>query len=379
MSAAAVTVWRIALDAARPPDTAALSDDERARADRFATDALRNRWLHGHVAMRRILAREAGVAPAAIGYGTGAHGKPFVVAPEGTGIEYSYSDAEDVALLAVSRAGPLGVDVERLRPDLQGDAIAASRFAADERDALQRTPPERRMAHFLRLWARKEAALKAIGVGLPFGLAKVEVPVDAARTGPVEIAVAGSTTRWWIEDLDVPPPYSAALVRPAGTSLRVTSFSTVELVRFDAGHRGAFYALNRAWLDDHGLHEPADEEELADPEGTILGRGGEIVVALDEGRVVGTVALRPLEPGAVELVKLTVARDARGRGIGRRLVEWVLARAVERGDARVLLTTASRLDAAIGLYGSLGFRRIPMPAWNPYDTADVAMEWTRPG
>jgi phosphopantetheinyl transferase/N-acetylglutamate synthase-like GNAT family acetyltransferase len=357
---------------------AELSEEERARAARFATDAIRNRWLHGHVAMRRILAREAGVPPSAIGYGTGEHGKPFVASPAGTGIEFSYSDAEDLALLAVSRRGPLGVDVERLDPGVESDAIAESRFAARERDALRQTPSGERPARFVRLWARKEAALKAIGIGLPFGLAKVEVPVDSALACAVEISIEGSSSRWWVEDIDVPSPFAAAIVRPAGTTLRVSSHAVVRLVPFTASHREAYYALNRAWLDDNDLYEHADEAELRDPEGTILARAGEIIVAIDEGRVVGTVALRHLEPGAFELVKLSVARDARGRGIGRSLVEWVLTRAVERGASRVLLTTSSTLEPAVGLYSALGFRRIPLPPWNLYDTADVAMEWTRP-
>lgn len=378
MSAGAVTVWRIALGAAGPPDAAAvaeLSEAERSRAARFATDALRDRWLHGHCAMRSILARELRVDPRAVAYGRGPHGKPFVAEPTGGGVEFSYSDAGDLALLAVSRAGPVGVDVESIQRHVEVDAIAESRFAPPERDALRALTGPERSGRFSRIWARKEAALKATGEGLSSGLAKVEVPIAAALSAATPFAIPGSTSRWTLEDLDVAPGYVAALVRPEPSALKRASF--VRLVPFAPSHREAFDSLNRAWLEDADLLEPADEKDLRDPEGAILAVGGELWIALIADRPVGTVALRPLEAGVLELVKLSVERGARGEGIGRQLVDHALARAVASGAAKVMLTTSSRLAAAIALYASAGFTRIPVPAWSPYATADVAMEWTR--
>jgi phosphopantetheinyl transferase/ribosomal protein S18 acetylase RimI-like enzyme len=379
VNAGGVTVWRIALGATEPPDAAAvaeLSQAERTRAARFATDALRNKWLHGHGAMRRILARDLGVDPRRIEYGIGEHGKPFVAQPPGSGIEFSYSDAADVALLAVSRAGPVGVDIEPVQRPAEVDAIAESRFGPSERDALRRLAGEARLERFFRIWARKEAALKATGEGLSSGLAKVEVPVAAALITATPFAIPGSTGRWALEDLDVGPGYVAALVRPEGSTLKRASL--VRLVPFEPSHRAAFDVLNRAWLEDAELLEPADEKDLRDPEGAILATGGELWIALAADRPVGTVALRPLQPGVLELVKLSVERGARGEGIGRQLVDHALARAVASGATKVVLTTSSRLTAAIALYDSAGFTRIPVPAWSPYATADVAMEWTRP-
>lgn len=379
MSAGTVTVWRIALDATEPPDAAAvaeLSEAERARAARFATDALRNRWLHGHSAMRRILARDLGVEPGHVEYGVGVHGKPFVARPSGAAIEFSYSDAADAALLAVSRAGPVGVDIEPIDRPAEVEAIAESRFAPSERDALRGLAGGARAERFFRIWARKEAALKATGIGLSVGLASVAVPVDAAIVPAAAFAMPGSTERWSLEDLDVGPGSVAALVRPEGSVLRRASF--VRLVPYTRAHLDAFDALNRAWLEAAALLEPADEKDLRDPEGAILAKGGELWIALAGPRAVGTVALRPLEPGVLELVKLSVASDRRGEGIGRRLVEHALGRAVATGATKVMLTTSSRLAAAITLYASAGFTRIPVPAWSPYATADVAMEWTRP-
>jgi GNAT superfamily N-acetyltransferase len=132
--------------------------------------------------------------------------------------------------------------------------------------------------------------------------------------------------------------------------------------------------LNRAWLDTHELYEPADEKQLANPRGEILERGGDIFVALLGGRVVGTAALVPVETGVVEIAKVTVAESVRGGGLGRRLVEWCIARARAQGVQRMVLVSSTRLGPALRLYESLGFLHRPPPAPLVYATADVYME-----
>ena len=147
-----------------------------------------------------------------------------------------------------------------------------------------------------------------------------------------------------------------------------------DIVSFRDEHAGAFYALNRAWLDEHQLYEPPDEAQLADPQGAILTLGGAIYVALEEMTVVGTAALVPHAPREMELVKLAVHPSARGRGIARRLTETCLAHARREGARRVVLVSNSRLTAALRLYESVGFVHRDVPDTVPYRTADVYME-----
>ena len=146
------------------------------------------------------------------------------------------------------------------------------------------------------------------------------------------------------------------------------------IVPFGAGHAEAFYRLNRAWLDENNLYEPADELQLADPVGAIVATGGAIFVACRDGVVVGTSAIIPRGEGEVELAKLTVAASERGRGLGRRLTRSAIAHAREAGVRRVVLVSNSRLAAAVRLYESMGFTHCPPPAVLPYRTADVFME-----
>ena len=147
----------------------------------------------------------------------------------------------------------------------------------------------------------------------------------------------------------------------------------VEIVPFRAEHGAAFYALNRAWLDEHGLYEPPDEVQLADPEGEIIAPGGALFIAVRDGEVLGTAAVVPHGVGEVELAKLTVSESARGLGLGRRLVETCLEHARRMGVRRVTLVSSTKLGAALRLYESLGFVHQPSPAVQPYATADVFM------
>ncbi|HYC33981.1 MAG TPA: GNAT family N-acetyltransferase [Gemmatimonadales bacterium] len=143
---------------------------------------------------------------------------------------------------------------------------------------------------------------------------------------------------------------------------------------FRAEHARAFAELNRAWLTAYGLLEAPDELHLTDPVGRILEPGGEIFIALEDGRVIGTCAAVPHGPGVFEVAKLAVDPAARGRGIGRQLAEACLAYIRRRGARLVVLASNSRLEAALRLYEQLGFHRAPPPPTLPYTTADVYME-----
>jgi putative acetyltransferase len=147
----------------------------------------------------------------------------------------------------------------------------------------------------------------------------------------------------------------------------------VRIETFRPEHAPAFDALNRAWLVGTGLFEPADEPHLLDPYGTILDRGGQIYVALEEDVVVGTCGIAPHGEAEFEVLKLAVASSAQGRGIGSQLVRMCVDFARQRGARRITLLSSSKLGAAIRLYERAGFRHAPLPSTNPYETADVHM------
>jgi DNA-binding MarR family transcriptional regulator/GNAT superfamily N-acetyltransferase len=99
-----------------------------------------------------------------------------------------------------------------------------------------------------------------------------------------------------------------------------------------------------------------------------------IFVAERDRRFVGSVAVKGLPDATAQLRFLLVERSARGHGLGRRLVQRVLDHARSSGDRRIVLETASDLDAARSLYAMHGFRNVRSVAGEPWLPHGVASE-----
>ena len=148
----------------------------------------------------------------------------------------------------------------------------------------------------------------------------------------------------------------------------------MEIVGYAEEYADAFARLNREWLEQYSLLEDGDRKHLEHPRESILATGGEIFIALVGGVVVGTCAAIVQNPGTVELAKLAVDGNMRGRGIGLQLVQTVIAWARERGAERLTLVSSTKLEAALRLYERLGFEYGQLPADTGYETADIFME-----
>ena len=94
---------------------------------------------------------------------------------------------------------------------------------------------------------------------------------------------------------------------------------------------------------------------------------GEILLAKTGDHVLGCIALKPLDaPQVAEIKRLYVRDQARGKGLGRTLVQAILETAAERGYAEVKLDTLPHMQAAIALYRSFGFTEVPAYGSHPY-------------
>jgi 4'-phosphopantetheinyl transferase len=210
-SAGDASMWLVDLDGPAESDAAqpVLSADERARAARFVFDVHRQRFVACRVALRRVLGRQLGVAPAAIAFEYGPSGKPALAGRAGPRFNVSHSDR--YALIAVA-AAEVGVDLERIRPLKDMDQLAARVFSDGERRALATVPAGARAEAFFAGWTRKEAYIKARGDGIGL-LGAIEVsltPDEPARL----IRVADQPdepSRWALQAISPVPGFAAAV------------------------------------------------------------------------------------------------------------------------------------------------------------------------
>src|SRR6185312_16447171 len=145
---------------------------------------------------------------------------------------------------------------------------------------------------------------------------------------------------------------------------------------FEPGDETAFRELNEAWIRQYFAIEPKDVEVLGDPVRHILHHGGEIVMAIQNGKPIGCCALLAMPERCFEIGKMAVAEECRGRGIGGRLLTYAIERGRERGAKRLYLETSTKLPNAIHLYESHGFRYLPAERVqpSPYSRSDLFME-----
>jgi putative acetyltransferase len=149
--------------------------------------------------------------------------------------------------------------------------------------------------------------------------------------------------------------------------------SPFTIVPYAPKYREAFERLNLAWLQAYSLIEPADIQQLKNPQLHILSKGGEIFFATKDDVVVGTCAAIRRSDTTFELAKLSVDPAVLGLGLGRLLSEAVINFARQAGALNVVLTSNSSLKRAIGLYESLGFIHTAAPKNIQYDSANVFM------
>jgi len=192
--------------------TAALSPDERERAGRFALPLHAKRWIAARGVLRTILSHYTRVPPAALCFSYTEHGKPALLEISGGDeIRFNVSHTEDCALVAVTEGREIGVDIERVRDNPFNAAVARRFFAPGEQAALGSTPEAAWPAAFCTMWARKEACVKASGLGLGLPLRSFDVSRDA-RTPRIVVA-RGATAgriRWTLVDIETVPGYAAA-------------------------------------------------------------------------------------------------------------------------------------------------------------------------
>lgn len=171
-----VHVWRVSLDPAENstcpyaglPYAEVLSPEERTRADRCRLDLERARFMAARSALRTVLSRYTGQSPADIRLGRSPRGRPFLLErPAGGGVDVNLSHSGRSALIAVTREGRVGVDLEEIRTDVDHRAMARRFFSPAEAELIGNLPEAAGRRAFFTRWTWREAYAKAADVAVP--------------------------------------------------------------------------------------------------------------------------------------------------------------------------------------------------------------------
>jgi 4'-phosphopantetheinyl transferase len=210
-----VAVWLVDLDdrsVGRDVLDAILAPDELERAARFVFEPDEWHFRVCRVALRLCLSLYTGAPAAQIHLLTGGHGKPYVA---GCGIHFNVSHCGGVGLLAFTRVGEIGVDVEAVQPDIEGFEIASEHFTASEAAWIAAADGGlERAQRFTRLWTRKEAVLKATGKGIVEGLNSFDISNASTATVRIGLSREVDQVTLYVRDLSMESGIYGAIAGP---------------------------------------------------------------------------------------------------------------------------------------------------------------------
>jgi 4'-phosphopantetheinyl transferase len=202
-----------------------LDQQDRERMQRFYFEPDRARFAVAHANLRRILGAYLHQPAAGLRFYANSFGKPELSAGDSrTSLHFSLSHSRSIAVLAVTKEEPVGVDVEDVKP-IEPE-VADSHFSPRERSQLHQLQGDAWLRGFYRCWTRKEAILKAEGVGLSRPLDSFDVSLL-----PDEPAQLVGTRRdfsypWRVHDL-LPSAGTIGSVATVQLETKLTCFSFV--------------------------------------------------------------------------------------------------------------------------------------------------------
>lgn len=233
-----VHVWRAQLELSASQGQrlrGILTDDELDRANRFAFEIDRQRFIAARGTLRSILSRYITIYPSDLRFHYNQYGKPSL-APEFSGylLNFNLSHSGSMALYAITRNMEIGVDVERVRSDFEYEEVGNRFFSVHEVSILRTIPTKKKLEAFYNCWTRKEAYIKAHGKGLSLPLDSFDV--SFAPWEPPMLLITEDETQerslWTLLDLKPGLGYMGALaVKGIGCRLSYWDWSPCESIR----------------------------------------------------------------------------------------------------------------------------------------------------
>ena len=191
-----------------------LSSDESARAAGFLFEGDRHRFVIARGFLRAILSLYLHCTPTELHFKYTEYGKPSLANPHvDSNLDFNLAHSGKQALYGITLERAIGVDIEQIRREFASEEITRHFFSVGEARRLLSIPTNDRPKAFFDCWTRKEAFIKAKGVGLSLPLNQFDVSLS-----PEEPTLLLETkwdkkerSRWSLRAIDVGPNYSAAV------------------------------------------------------------------------------------------------------------------------------------------------------------------------
>jgi len=224
-----IHVWHTSLDLAEQKIACflpLLDPGEQARAARFLVTDARREYIISHAFLRITLGQYLGIEPRAIRFGSTGNGKPQLA--DGSEIHFNLSHTEGTAALVVARQRRVGIDVEKIRSNLNPVELAARFFSPEECEWLRSQPASQQLAAFFSCWTAKESYIKAVGEGLSMELSGFAI---IPKTGNARLQLQiyrqpEESKKWLIWGLELKAGMCAAIAAEADDlSIRIGEWS----------------------------------------------------------------------------------------------------------------------------------------------------------
>lgn len=202
-----IHLWPIVLTLSAEEEAkqvALLSADELLRAERFHFPLHKNRFIAARSALRQLLSFYLDCHPQQITFSYAAYHKPYLASPW-SDVQFNLAHSYHLGLVAVTKQQPVGVDIEKIRPAHYA-AIAKRYFTIEEYHALLSLPADSQLKAFYRLWARKEAVMKAVGKGLTLPLSSFSVSLQEDYE-----TIHLEQTHWSVVSFDMDSQFQSAV------------------------------------------------------------------------------------------------------------------------------------------------------------------------
>jgi 4'-phosphopantetheinyl transferase len=232
---AEIHIWHFRL--VLPPDEVRrlerlLTPDELERAEGFRDATLRCQYIVGRGIVRELIASYINQRPSDIRFCYGPWGKPELVCDATSHtLKFNLSHSCGYAVLALTLAGKIGVDIERVGYIPEAEWIAQRYFSQAEQTEFFALPPPMRTKAFFTIWSLKEAYLKALGFGWgnPNGVIELNVSPDRSPQ-LLKTLDSGAEELWSLYKIQADPNFLVA-VAISGSNHRIRCFGQLDLDR----------------------------------------------------------------------------------------------------------------------------------------------------